>query len=325
MSIVLKKYYKKNAKQWDDFVKSSSNGTIFHLRQFLTYHINRHFNDNSLIFKKNDSIIAVFPATKIVKNEKNILFSHPGASYGGFVYDNITYDDAEKIIELLDQYCFDTHFNEIFFIPTPIIYDNKKNDTLNYLLYRNDFQIMEVYISSVIKIEKNKTALNYLNKRKKRYIQNYISNNNFQIKCINNFSEFYPVLLKNKKKHNVLPTHSLEELEVLNNLFPKNLYLLLLYHNNKLIGGVLNIIANKNCGIMFYNMIDYKHKEFQAASIQIYESIKWAKKFNLKYLDLGVSQKPQSSDPLEPHKSLINFKEQFDSTAILRIAIQKSY
>ena len=98
MSIVLKKYYKKNAKQWDDFVKSSSNGTIFHLRQFLTYHINRQFNDNSLLFKKNDSIIAVFPATKIVENGKNILFSHPGASYGGFVYNNITYNDAEKII-----------------------------------------------------------------------------------------------------------------------------------------------------------------------------------------------------------------------------------
>mgnify|MGYP001165117586 FL=1 len=76
---------------------------------------------------------------------------------------------------------------------------------------------------------------------------------------------------------------------------------------------------------MFYNMIDYVHKEFQAASIQVFESINWAKKFNLKYLDLGVSQKPQSSDPLEPHKNLINFKEQFGSIAVLRTAIQKLY
>ena len=76
---------------------------------------------------------------------------------------------------------------------------------------------------------------------------------------------------------------------------------------------------------MFYNMIDYKYKNLQAASIQIYESIKWAKKMNLQFLDLGVSQIPKSSDPLEPHKSLINFKEQFSASAVMRIALEKKY
>ena len=71
-----------------------------------------------------------------------------------------------------------------------------------------------------------------------------------------------------------MPTHSLEELKRLNSLFPQKLHLLLLYHNQKIIGGALNIIANESCGILFYNMIDYEYKKLQQATIQIFESIK---------------------------------------------------
>ena len=43
------------------------------------------------------------------------------------------------------------------------------------------------------------------------------------------FDGFYPILLANKKKHNVKPTHSLEELKKLAELFPENIKLLMLY------------------------------------------------------------------------------------------------
>ena len=323
MSIVIKKYDQSDNKIWDDFVKSSSNGTIFHLRSFLSYHIDRNFKDHSLIFKKSKSILAIFPAAKININNKNILYSHPGASYGGFVYDEISYEDADEMVKLMDKYCLDHFFHKIFLIPTPIIYDSKTNETINYLLHWNKYEIVEYYISSIIQINKNKKSLSYLNKRKKRYIQNYISNKDLTIKKSNNYHEFYPILLKNKQKHNVTPTHSLEELIKLNELFPGKLTLLLLYHSKTIIGGTLNIVANENCGIVFYNMINSEFQEFQPASIQLYESIDWAKKSNLKFLDLGVSQLPNSKNPLTPHKTLIYFKEQFGATAVIRKAFQK--
>ena len=48
--------YDKNKHEsvWDSFVKSSNNGTLFHLRKFLSYHKNRNFNDCSYIFKNKD-------------------------------------------------------------------------------------------------------------------------------------------------------------------------------------------------------------------------------------------------------------------------------
>ena len=53
MKITVRKFTAKDTKDWDDFVNQSNNGTIFHLRSFLSYHIQRSFLDHSLIFEKN--------------------------------------------------------------------------------------------------------------------------------------------------------------------------------------------------------------------------------------------------------------------------------
>ena len=56
MSITVRKYKQSDLKAWDNFVNTSSNGTIFHLRSFLSYHSDRQFDDNSLIFEKQGKI-----------------------------------------------------------------------------------------------------------------------------------------------------------------------------------------------------------------------------------------------------------------------------
>ena len=60
MSITIRKYNKADFDNWENFVNKSTNGTIFHLRTFLSYHIDRTFNDNSLIFEKKGKITILF-------------------------------------------------------------------------------------------------------------------------------------------------------------------------------------------------------------------------------------------------------------------------
>jgi len=323
MKITIRKFTAKDTKDWDDFVNQSNNGTIFHLRSFLSYHIDRKFIDHSLIFEKNGEVIAVFPATVEKKNGKNILYSHPGASFGGFVLHKISFEDANNLVIILEQYSIQNKFETIFFVDTPSIYHRQLDDTLEYLLYWHNFNIEEYYISSKINIYQFPNVLDHLNARKKRYVKSYLENKELTIKLENDFDQFYPILVENKKKHNVTPTHSLEELRKLNELQPRSLHLLLLYYKNIIIGGTLNFIVNENCGMVFYNMINYDYINLQPATIQIFESINWAKKLKLKYLDLGVSQQPKAENPLTPHQSLINFKEQLGATTIIRKAFQK--
>ena len=42
-------------------------------------------------------------------------------------------------------------------------------------------------------------------------------------------------------------------------------------------------------------------------------------------IDLGVSQTPETTNPLEPKMSLIKFKEQFGALGVIRNVYQKDF
>jgi len=303
--------YKNNVHEqlWDNYIRESNNGTIFHLRKFLSYHRNRNFNDCSLIFNQKENIKAVFTGAII----DNCLYSHPGASFGGFVYNNISFESSRKMIDLLIEYAKKEKLAEIIIIPPPFIYYQLYNEAMEYCLYYKGFNIAEYYISSFVDLRENIDS--QIHSRKKRYIKKI--ENQIIIKESNDLDSFYPILLDNKSRHGIKPTHTLEELKILMNTFPNKITLLLSYYKNKVIGGALNFITNENTCILFYNMIDYQYKELQSASLQIYASLKWAKGLKLHYLDIGVSQLYEE-DNIIPHESLINFKEQFGAKAMIR-------
>ena len=160
MSITVRKYKQSDFEAWDKFVDQSNNGTLFHFRSFLNYHIERKFNDHSLIFEKKGKLIALFSAAVIEQDGRKILHSHPGASYGGFIHQKINFSDAEGIIDSFEKYLSDLKFTETFFIPTPSIYSPNQDETMDYALLWRKYEQVEFYISSVITIhsdvEKNR-------------------------------------------------------------------------------------------------------------------------------------------------------------------------
>ena len=83
--IKVKKLLKSNFAAWDTFVLRANNGTIFHLRDFLNYHPKNRFKDFSLEFHKNNNLLSVIPAAVVLKNNKKLFVSHPGASFASFV------------------------------------------------------------------------------------------------------------------------------------------------------------------------------------------------------------------------------------------------
>ena len=69
--------------EWDEFINTSNNGTIFQKQSFINYHIDRDFIDNSLIIKNNNQIVALLPAAVKnnilvqIKNMVGVLFPSP--------------------------------------------------------------------------------------------------------------------------------------------------------------------------------------------------------------------------------------------------------
>lgn len=99
------KHSKISSDEWNHFVEQSDNGTIFHRRDFLSYHPPERFKDNSLVFLKGEKIFTLFPAADVELNGERILYSHRGASYGSFVYESsLNIKDAFNLVELLIDY-----------------------------------------------------------------------------------------------------------------------------------------------------------------------------------------------------------------------------
>ena len=59
----------------------------------------------SFFVKKNGKLLSVFTAALIERDGKKILASHPGASYGSFVYQSdLNFKEAHDLVEYLIEY-----------------------------------------------------------------------------------------------------------------------------------------------------------------------------------------------------------------------------
>ena len=308
--------------EWEKFISDSNNGTIFQKQAFIQYHINRKFVDSSLIIKNKNAIVAVVPAA--IKN--NILYSHPGSSYGGIVLsNNLDFKMIHEILKAIDEYCIAQRFKALFLINSPSIYEKNLDQSLDYLLQWNGFKQKELYISHAVDMSNTSDILSLLTKRKRRYINNNQKLNSLTFEKEGYLEEFYDILVTSKKKYNTAPTHSLDELIKLKNTFPEKIKLLVTRNENQIIGGSLIFFTNDNVALVFYNTILEQYRESQIAMLQLYKCMEIAKKYNLHWIDFGVSHTPEEENPLAPKFSLIHFKEQFNAKGVLRIAYQKEY
>ncbi len=320
--ITISKYEKKQLDEWDQFINASNNGTMFQKQRFINYHIDRKFVDNSLIIKNNNNIVAVLPAA--IKN--NILYSHPGSSYGGLVLAKKTeFSVINNIIQELDNYCKNKKLKSIFLINSPSIYHKEVDDSLDYLLQWNHFRKKEIYISHAVNINETVSVLDLLKKRKRRYLNNDDGLNALEFKESNEFDLFYDILLKSKEKFKTKPTHSLEELYQLKKIFPEQIKLLLTMKKDSVVGGSLMFFANKKISLIFYNTILEELRNSQISMLQLYKCMEISKQLGYQMVDFGVSHTPEANDPMAPKLSLIHFKEQFNARGVLRVAYQKDY
>ncbi len=324
MHITIRRYDISDEMKWEEFIQTSNNGTLFHRRNFLNYHIEREFIDHSLIFEKKGKIIALLPAAEMHdSNGEKRLHSHPGATFGGLVYTKLNFEEIDFIIQELIKYSKNNGFASIFIIPPSQLYHKIFNESTEYLLHWHGFNGEEIYHSSIIDLSAKENASELVSQRKRRYLKKIEAKAQIELQWDNNIEAFYPILLDNKQRHNSTPTHTQAELKKLMELMPNKFHLLMMYENKTPIGGTFIFMANSTVGIIFYNMINYEYEHIQPASFLILETMKWAKEKNLKYLDFGVSQLPTSDNPLAPSPNLIKFKEQFSARGMLRIAYKK--
>ena len=299
---------------WDEFVTASNNGTMFHMQKFFDYHKPGRFQFNHLIFIKNDRIHALLPGSL-----KEDSFESPvGASYGSIVTGDIKFSEAMEIVNALLEYGKANGIKGFELTSAPRVYEKYQNENLDFALLWLGFKYKLHYISSAIKLDPERDLISRFQATVRRNVRKTLRNKDIRVEINEKYDEFYPILIENKARHNVKPTHSLEDLYRLKELLPAKLKLFMVYYKEKPIGGSVMFYPNKTVALCFYNMLLYEYADYKPIHRVMYEVVKHSTEAGYKYVDIGVSQDTSAQNPMTPSMNLIEFKEKFDAKTVMR-------
>jgi hypothetical protein len=315
MAFNYKKFDKSNNQQWDEFVNASVNGTMFHTRKFLSYHPDDRFVDVSIEFYKNNRRFAVFPAVDFNYNGKRTLLSHRGASYGGFVYEEgISIRQSFGLVDNLIKFAREEKFEQIMMTLPPIIYERRLSNYIDFALLKHGFHYLKREVSSIVRLEntiqENVAKFKQTNRTAFRKAQKL----GVDIRQSEDYEEFYSILKKNLKiRHNVQPTHTLDELIKLKNMYPEKIRLFGAYVKDEMVAGVVMFDCNAEVTLAFYISHKESMQEFRGVNLLFYHIIKDSIEKGFQYLDFGIF-----TVDMEPNFGLGRFKEGFGSSGVLR-------
>jgi hypothetical protein len=306
-------FSEKDHKNWEDFVAKANNGTIFHSLKFLGYHPPYRFRDHHLVIKDRGNIIALFPAVV----EKNTIVSHKGASYGGFVLqENLGIHMIYLMVEHVVQHLKNQGFNKIVLTQPPLIYYHKPDQYIDFALMKNRFEYLKRDVTAVIPLDAAEPLSTFhgdARRSTKKAIREGV-----RIKISGDFPRFYEILKQNLgMRHNVTPTHSLDELIKLKKMFPDKIILFGAYIKDKMIGGIVVFITNPRVILAFYISHDDAYQAYRPVNLLFYEVIRWGRNQGFKYLDLGTF-----TLNMAPNWGLGRFKENFAARGFLRDTYQ---
>ncbi len=309
------RYEKKHYDQWESFVESSCNGTIFHTRKFLSYHPPDRFKDHSLIFTDKNKIVSVIPAVQIVKDGAVAFVSHQGASYGGFVYnDSLSVRQAFELTETLIDCSSNSGFEKLIITHSPFVYQRRFNNYIDFAFIKNGFQYLKREVSSVVSLDNIGSEVLNLFKSESRTAVRKSEKMGVVIRETEDFDNYYRILKNNlAMRHNVKPAHTLNELKRLKKLFPERIQLVGAFIKNKMIAGVVNFFCNEKVVLVFYISNNMEFQQYRAVNYLFYTIIKDAVRKGLSYLDFGLF-----TVNMDPNWGLGKFKENFGARGILR-------
>lgn len=299
----------KDSKQWETFVASANNGTIFHSLKFLSYHPKGRFKNHHLIIKDRERTIALFPA---VLQDKTVI-SHQGASYGGFVLqDGVGIHTIYLAVENLVAYLKNHHYKKVILTQTPLIYYKSPHQYLDFALVKKGFTYLKREVTAVIPLDAADPLLTFhadARRSTKKALREGV-----RVSISDDLTTFYKILKRNlSMRHNVSPTHTLRELKKLKSIYPEDIILFAAFRKNRMLGGIVIFVANPRVLLAFYISHDNKYQAYRPVNLLFYEVLKWGHTRGFKYLDLGTF-----TLNMEPNWGLGRFKENHNARGFLR-------
>jgi hypothetical protein len=301
----VKQYQESDYDNWNAFIGQAKNATFLFHRDFMEYHKDR-FEDFSLLIFEDEKVVAVLPANRV----GNEIFSHQGLTYGGLVY-----KEESKLTTVIIAFRAVLLFLEangiqkLHLKTIPSIYHSKPAEEIQYALFLAEAQLVRRDSLSVIDLSQQ-----YIfSKIRKRGIQKG-KINRLIIKEETDFESFWnEVLIPNlDKKHGAKPIHSLEEMNVLKNIFPSNIRQFNVYYKDKIVAGTTVFESEKVAHCQYISK--YENKENLGSLDFLYHFLITEVFANKRFFDFGISNESQGK---KLNDGLSYWKESFGASTIV--------
>lgn len=300
----IEKYGPHYVKQWNDFVAQSKNGTFLFHRDFMEYHANR-FTDHSLLIFNGQKLVALLPANRA----GDTVYSHQGLTYGGLVLSNKTkLSEVVNILKQLLQCLNNQGFNAINIKGIPHIYHKLPAEEMEYALFIANAKLVRRDSLSVHDVN---AGLSFSKDRKQCIRRG--ENNGLVIVEEPEFKLFWDkILIPNLNlKHGAAPVHTLDEIVMLHQKFPKNIRHFNVYHNNVIVAGTTVFVTDT---VAHPQYISGNEDKNQLGSLDyLYANLITSVFADKKYFDFGISNEQQGR---KLNEGLVFWKESFGARTI---------
>ncbi len=309
---------------WDAFVETSLNGVFMHSRRFLDYHPPERFQDESLCFldQKNE-LVAVLPAARIEDAGASVLFSHPGATYGGLLFSRRRRSrNLDQIVQSFLGYATETGCAEVRMRLTEPVYSETLIENLHGSLFRHGFGIKAREQSRAIRLagrssEQLYNALDDTIRRKLRQADRAGAETVLALSP-DDWAEYWE-LLENTlaTRHATTPTHTIEEISAISELLPGRIALMTTRIGGELAAGVVLFFMNATTAHTMYMAMNYDLREHRPLNAALYHAMTESAERGCAWLNLGVSTTPGTNGK-ELNYGLDEFKQSMGGVATLR-------
>jgi hypothetical protein len=299
-------YTSESREVWDEFVRSSRNGSFILTRPYMDYHGDR-LVDASLLYRAvDDELFAVLPAHRV----GDALVSHGGLTYGGLLLGNRVKQGAvDCFFTKLLEYARGEGVDRIIYTPAPWIYHRSPVQADLFALYANQATIVRRQLSTVVNMEEVPNP----SSRRLRGVRKATRSGVVVGESID-WAGFWSILSERlAERHDAQPVHDLGEIQLLMNRFPESILLFDARLREEQVAGAVVYESDRVARIQYMAANDLG-RETGALDLLLHWLISdiYSDK---PYVDLGSSHAPATN---EVNHGLLEFKEGFGGRTIVQ-------
>ncbi len=223
-------YAASDAAAWDALVERSRNGNLLHRRGYMDYHAQR-FIDRSLMVERGGDVVAVFPANV----RDHVVTSHGGLTYAGLIVSHaLRAESTLAVFEAMGEHYRSLGATRLVYKAVPHVFHAYPAEEDLYALHRLGARLTRRDASSVVALQET-----YQVTEGRRRSVDKARKSGIQIQAGTDLTRFHALLSEVLRRHGSAPTHSLDELHLLQSRFPRQIVLHEARGENTLLAGVL--------------------------------------------------------------------------------------